>query len=94
VPERFWETFCDELGGVKAVDKLLEGRQLRDWDKKMLYLRGDLPEEGGAISLGKDDVAVLRRVLNAALVIEPADRAEASAIVAMMPKGWETMTVE
>jgi serine/threonine protein kinase len=48
VPERFWEAFC-ENGAVRAMDDDLQaGRQLRDWDESMrLYLRGNLPEEGG-----------------------------------------------
>jgi hypothetical protein len=85
VPERFWEAFCDS-GAVRAANGRSRGYWRLNWDEKMVWLRGD-PEEG-ALPLGKADEAVLRRVIDATLVIDPANREGAEAIVAMILEGW------
>jgi hypothetical protein len=38
--------------------------------------------------LDKEDEAVLRKVITAAFVIEPADRASAAEILALLQQGW------
>jgi hypothetical protein len=87
VPERFQKAFCESQAVEVANRKKLEDPFGMNWDEKMVWLRGD-PEEG-AVPLEKADEAVLRRVIDAALVIEPANRAGAEAILAMMLEGWE-----
>jgi hypothetical protein len=76
VPERFRKAFC-EIGALSAPK-----RPRRSWDDKIPWMRGD-PEEGD-LPLGKEDEAVIRKLIAAALVIEPADRASAAAILAML----------
>jgi serine/threonine protein kinase len=83
VPERFRKAFC-EIGALSAQ----KGPRW-SWDDKIPWMRGD-PEEGD-LPLGKEDEAVIRKLIAAALVIEPADRASAAAILAMLQEqGWET----
>jgi hypothetical protein len=43
------------------------------------------------VPLHSADEEMMRKVLCKALVIEPANRADAAAIVAMMPAAWDTM---
>jgi hypothetical protein len=82
----FWDAFCES----KAFDERQNIGNL-DWDGRMNFLPG-LPEvDNCAVRLSTADIEVANKVLGKTLVIEPANRAVAAEIVAMMPAAWDTM---
>ena len=54
-----------------------------DWEARFKHLRGSKDK-----ALSGEDEAVLRRVLKAALLFEPTERATAKEIVHMLPESW------
>jgi serine/threonine protein kinase len=87
IPERFRNAFS-ESGAIARLDYKCR----LDWDSRIKLMRGD-PEKDDqvVVPLSTEDEKVLGKVLGNALVFEPANRATAAAIVAMMPAAWDTV---
>jgi serine/threonine protein kinase len=89
VPQRIWEAFWEKHGGkVRFLpDREPVEDKFRDvsvWEKRTeaLYQR-----------LGDDDAIVMTRILEAALVIDPTQRATIEDIVHMIPRNWGEVSV-
>ena len=54
-----------------------------DWDERFKHMRGSKDKAWSG-----EDEAVLRRVLKAALLFEPTERATAKEILPMLPEAW------
>ena len=80
MPERFWNACC-EIGVDKYLEKPID--KWPDWDVRIKVSK--------RVAFKKEVEEVLRRVLGASMVIDPAHRAGAQVIASMMPEAWETM---
>jgi serine/threonine protein kinase len=88
IPRRFWDAFRKS-----GANKHLEKTNRRDFDQRIKSMR-EKPYAATVPLQSADEEEmreVMRKVLCKALVIEPANRADAAAIVAMMPAAWDTM---
>jgi serine/threonine protein kinase len=83
IPGRFMDAFR-ESGAMISAQK--PGRHDLDWDEKFTMSREDR-----GIALGKEDEAVLRKVISTAFVIDPGARASAAEILALLLQGWQNM---
>jgi serine/threonine protein kinase len=92
LPERFRDAFR-ESGAPRPLEDDDDDDEFErlDWDGRMKILPGEPEEFADVDQLCEADEAVMKKVLGEAMVIEPANRATAEAIVAMMPEAWETM---
>jgi hypothetical protein len=62
-----------------------------DLEVRIKNLRGDPQLDDDVNPLDTADEEVIRKVLAKAIIIDPANRADAKAIVALMPATWDTM---
>jgi serine/threonine protein kinase len=87
IPRRFWDAFRKS-----HANKHLEKTNRRDFDQRIKFMREKSYATVPLQSADEEEMReVMRKVLCKALVIEPANRADAAAIVAMMPAAWDTM---
>jgi serine/threonine protein kinase len=83
IPGRFMDAF--RKSGAMTWARW-PGRHDPDWDEKFTASRED-----PVIALGKEDEAVLRKLVGAAFVIDPGARASAAEILALLLQGWQNM---
>jgi serine/threonine protein kinase len=83
IPARFMDAFR-ESGAMLSAQK--PGRHDLDWDEKFTMAREDR-----AKGFGKEDEAVLRKVMSAAFVIDPGARASMAEILGLLLQGWQNM---
>ena len=97
MPERFWNVFSESLGVQVAVDNLRKRAPDLNWDCNLRYTD---PESRSHVEmeqlemeqLEKEDNEILRAVIAAALVVDPAKRAPAREILRIMREGWAAVT--
>ncbi|KAA8894566.1 hypothetical protein FN846DRAFT_1000013 [Sphaerosporella brunnea] len=88
VPERFWGALS-EYGAFTRAEAPVPHDWPVTWHQKMLLIRGD-SEEGTAAPLDHGDDEIVRRIVDAALVFDPACRANASTLATMIPCEWDS----
>ncbi|KAA8908801.1 kinase-like domain-containing protein [Sphaerosporella brunnea] len=80
MPDRFMDAFR-ECGTMTWAQ--YPGREESNWDEKFTRLRED-----PVTALGQEDESVLRKVVGAALLVDPRERASAAEILALLLQGW------
>ena len=89
MPERFWNAFSEWPGMIDSEERLRKRDPDLNWD---CYLRGKYVKRGEKVTpLGAEDKEVLRAVIAAALVVDPAERAPARKILEIMREGWAVL---
>jgi hypothetical protein len=83
IPSRFMEAFreCGTMTWAQSP-----GREEPDWNEKFTWSRED-----PVTALGPEDESVLRKVVGAALLIDPCARASAAEILAFLLEGWPNL---
>ena len=89
MPERFWNAFSENPDVGYAEERIRKNlSHILDWD---WGLRPHDPEFNGdadIVPFEAEDYKVLKAVIAAALVVDPADRAPAGRILEIMREGW------
>ena len=92
MPERFWNAFSESLGAQAAVDNLRKRAPDLNWDCNLRYTDPESRSHVQMEQLEKEDNEILRAVIAAALVVEPAKRAPAREMLRIMREGWAVVT--